>query len=98
MGALLQNMSDKRLSKEFKNEMQTLSKVEHLNLVRFLGFLEQGDERLIVVEYVGNGTLREHLDGTWRSYHLPNDQATKAIAFYLKTRNSIDKSKQFIDT
>ncbi|KAH7657082.1 Non-specific serine/threonine protein kinase protein [Dioscorea alata] len=58
------NMSDKRLSKEFKNEMQTLSKVEHLNLVRFLGFLEQGDERLIVVEYVGNGTLREHLDGS----------------------------------
>ncbi|KAM0953410.1 putative protein kinase RLK-Pelle-RLCK-IV family [Dioscorea sansibarensis] len=58
------NMYDKRLSKEFKNEIQTLSKVEHLNLVRFLGFLEHGDERLIVVEYVGNGTLREHLDGS----------------------------------
>nr|XP_043636304.1 calmodulin-binding receptor-like cytoplasmic kinase 2 [Erigeron canadensis] len=48
---------------EFKNEILTLSKIEHLNLVRFYGFIEHGDERLILVEYVANGTLREHLDG-----------------------------------
>lgn len=55
---------DQRLSAEFKNEILALSKIEHLSLVRFYGFLEYGDERLIVVEYVSNGTLREHLDGT----------------------------------
>uniref|UniRef100_A0A1D1Z608 Putative leucine-rich repeat receptor-like protein kinase At4g00330 n=1 Tax=Anthurium amnicola TaxID=1678845 RepID=A0A1D1Z608_9ARAE len=49
---------------EFKNEIQTLSKIEHLNLVKFLGYLEHADERVIVVEHVGNGNLREHLDGT----------------------------------
>lgn len=54
---------DHRLSAEFKNEVMTLSKIEHQNLVRFLGYLEHGDERLIFVEYVTNGTLREHLDG-----------------------------------
>ncbi|GLU02268.1 hypothetical protein SLE2022_195230 [Rubroshorea leprosula] len=48
---------------EFRNEILTLSKIEHLNLVRLLGYLEHGDERIIVVEYVGNGNLREHLDG-----------------------------------
>ncbi|KAI3750139.1 hypothetical protein L2E82_20765 [Cichorium intybus] len=48
---------------EFKNEIQTLSKIEHLNLVRFYGYIEHGDERIILVEYVANGTLREHLDG-----------------------------------
>lgn len=48
---------------EFRNEIQTLSKIEHLNLVRFYGFIEHGDERIILVEYVANGTLREHLDG-----------------------------------
>ncbi|XP_072968513.1 calmodulin-binding receptor-like cytoplasmic kinase 2 [Typha angustifolia] len=58
------NMYDKHLSAEFSSEVQTLSNVEHLNLVRFLGYLECDDERLIVVEYVGNGTLREHLDGS----------------------------------
>ncbi|ONK62106.1 uncharacterized protein A4U43_C07F420 [Asparagus officinalis] len=52
-----------RLSSEFKSEIETLSKVEHLNLVRFLGYLEHDDERIVVVEHVGNGTLRQHLDG-----------------------------------
>ncbi|XP_057772455.1 calmodulin-binding receptor-like cytoplasmic kinase 1 [Salvia miltiorrhiza] len=55
---------DQRLSAEFKNEILALSKIEHLSLVRFYGCLEHGDERLIIVEYVSNGTLREHLDGT----------------------------------
>ncbi|KAI4306654.1 hypothetical protein L6164_029913 [Bauhinia variegata] len=48
---------------EFKNEVLTLSKIEHLNLVRLYGYLEHEDEKMIVVEYVANGTLREHLDG-----------------------------------
>ncbi|XP_078148394.1 calmodulin-binding receptor-like cytoplasmic kinase 2 isoform X1 [Carex rostrata] len=48
---------------EFKSEIKIMAKVEHLNLVRFYGYLEQGDERIVVVEYVPNGTLRNHLDG-----------------------------------
>ncbi|KAG5064076.1 hypothetical protein JHK85_005259 [Glycine max] len=48
---------------EFKNEIYTLSQIEHRNLVRLYGYLEHGDEKIIVVEYVGNGNLREHLDG-----------------------------------
>ncbi|KAK9280555.1 hypothetical protein L1049_014248 [Liquidambar formosana] len=58
------NIHDKRLSTEFKNEIRTLSQIEHLNLVKLFGYLEHGDERIIVVEYIGNGTLREHLDGS----------------------------------
>ena len=56
-------MFDRHLSAEFRSEIQILSKVEHLNLVKFLGHLEHQDERLILVEYISNGTLREHLDG-----------------------------------
>ncbi|XP_010256680.1 PREDICTED: calmodulin-binding receptor-like cytoplasmic kinase 2 [Nelumbo nucifera] len=55
---------DRHLLAEFKNEIQTLSKIEHLNLVKFLGYLEQKDEQIIVIEYVSNGTLREHLNGS----------------------------------
>ncbi|XP_023881460.2 calmodulin-binding receptor-like cytoplasmic kinase 2 [Quercus suber] len=58
-----QNKYDKRLSLEFKNEILTLSMIEHLNLVRLYGYLEHGDEQMILVEYISNGTLREHLDG-----------------------------------
>eukprot|EP00268_Persea_americana_P017946 TRINITY_DN18769_c1_g1_i2.p1 TRINITY_DN18769_c1_g1~~TRINITY_DN18769_c1_g1_i2.p1 ORF type:complete len:244 (-),score=34.24 TRINITY_DN18769_c1_g1_i2:242-973(-) len=53
---------DKHLSVEFQSEIRTLARVEHLNLVRFYGYLEHGDERIVIVEYVPNGTLREHLD------------------------------------
>ena len=47
---------------EFKSEIQTLAQVEHLSLVKFYGYLEHDDERIVIVEYVPNGTLREHLD------------------------------------
>lgn len=57
-------MHDNQLGKEFKNEILTMSKIEHLNLVRLYGYVEHGDERVMIVEFVGNGTLREHLDGT----------------------------------
>ncbi|KAI3444515.1 hypothetical protein Pfo_001180 [Paulownia fortunei] len=53
---------DNHLGVEFQSEVRTLAHVEHLNLVKFYGYLEHEDERILVVEYVPNGTLREHLD------------------------------------
>ncbi|XP_057981474.1 calmodulin-binding receptor-like cytoplasmic kinase 2 isoform X3 [Malania oleifera] len=53
---------DKHLGVEFQSEIRTLAQVEHLNLVKFYGYLEHEDERIVIVEYVPNGTLREHLD------------------------------------
>uniref|UniRef100_A0A1J3JU09 non-specific serine/threonine protein kinase n=1 Tax=Noccaea caerulescens TaxID=107243 RepID=A0A1J3JU09_NOCCA len=52
------------LRKEFKSEVDLLSKIGHRNLVKLLGYVDKGDERLIITEYVRNGTLRDHLDGT----------------------------------
>ena len=57
-----QNVYDKHMGREFWNEIGTLQCIEHLNLVRFHGYLEFGGEQLIIVEYVPNGNLREHLD------------------------------------
>ncbi|KAL5210782.1 hypothetical protein ABZP36_006405 [Zizania latifolia] len=56
------NVYDKHMGREFRNEIETLRCIEHLNLVRFHGYLEFGGEQLIIVEYVPNGNLREHLD------------------------------------
>lgn len=47
---------------EFKSEIELLAKIEHRNLVKLLGYVDKGNERLIITEYVPNGTLREHLD------------------------------------
>ncbi|KAI3443886.1 hypothetical protein Pfo_000551 [Paulownia fortunei] len=51
------------LRTEFRSEVELLAKIDHRNLVKLLGCVEKGDERLIITEYVPNGTLREHLDG-----------------------------------
>lgn len=59
----IQSLYNPHVRVEFQSEIKIMAQVEHLNLVRFYGYLEQGDERVIVVEYVPNGTLRNHLDG-----------------------------------
>eukprot|EP00250_Pteridium_aquilinum_P017031 c23418_g3_i1 orf=346-1011(+) len=59
------NLCDGQLSAEFRNELSTLSDIEHLNLVKLIGYAEEGPERVLVVEYIANGNLREHLDGQY---------------------------------
>ncbi|KAK8698417.1 hypothetical protein V6N13_114536 [Hibiscus sabdariffa] len=51
------------LQKEFSSEVELLAKIDHRNLVKLLGYVDKGNERLIITEYVPNGTLRDHLDG-----------------------------------
>ncbi|GAB4861475.1 hypothetical protein Ancab_036677 [Ancistrocladus abbreviatus] len=45
----------------FVAELQFLSRLNHKNLVRLLGFCEDNDELVLVYEYMSNGTLHEHL-------------------------------------
>ncbi|CAN0892110.1 Calmodulin-binding receptor-like cytoplasmic kinase 3 [Linum grandiflorum] len=51
------------LRTEFSSEVELLAKIDHRNLVKLLGYVDTGNERLLITEYVANGTLREHLDG-----------------------------------
>lgn len=45
----------------FLNELEFLSRLNHKNLVRLLGFCEESNERVLVYEYMDNGTLFDHL-------------------------------------
>ncbi|KAH1236729.1 Receptor-like kinase TMK4 [Glycine max] len=47
--------------KEFEAEIALLSKVRHRHLVALLGYCINGNERLLVYEYMPQGTLTQHL-------------------------------------
>ncbi|KAF5764523.1 putative protein kinase RLK-Pelle-SD-2b family [Helianthus annuus] len=47
--------------KEFRSEVGTLGIIQHVNLVRLCGFCAQGKNRLLVYDYMPNGSLNSHL-------------------------------------
>ncbi|KAJ4729928.1 S-receptor-like serine/threonine-protein kinase [Melia azedarach] len=47
--------------KQFRTEVSTIGNIQHVNLVRLLGFCSEGTKRLLVYDYMANGSLDSHL-------------------------------------
>lgn len=52
--------------KEFKTEMTIIGQTHHKNLVRLLGYCDEDEHRLLVYEFMSNGSLSSYLFGVIR--------------------------------
>ncbi|ERM95419.1 proline-rich receptor-like protein kinase PERK8 isoform X2 [Amborella trichopoda] len=55
--------NSRQAERQFQAEVEVISRVHHRNLVALLGYCIVGEQRLLVYEYVPNGTLHNHLHG-----------------------------------
>ncbi|XP_076882248.1 receptor protein kinase TMK1-like [Bidens hawaiensis] len=81
-------MSEKGLD-EFKSEIAVLTKVRHRHLVALLGYCLDGNERLLVYEYMPQGTLSRFLFD-WQKEDLKPLEWTKRLIIALDVARGVE--------
>ncbi|XP_073303323.1 G-type lectin S-receptor-like serine/threonine-protein kinase LECRK3 [Primulina huaijiensis] len=71
------NKIAKEVEQEFKAEVNSISRTNHKNLVHLLGYCDDGQNRLLVYEYMSNGSIASFLFNESR----PNWYRRVQIAF-----------------
>ncbi|CAN4107634.1 unnamed protein product [Withania somnifera] len=81
-------MSEKGLD-EFKSEIAVLTKVRHRHLVALLGYCLDGNERLLVYEYMPQGTVSRYLFN-WKHEGLKPLEWTRRLTIALDVARGVE--------
>ncbi|KAG9449079.1 hypothetical protein H6P81_009044 [Aristolochia fimbriata] len=57
------HLTDEKLEKEFQSEVEILGRIRHANIVKLLCCISGENSKLLVYEYMGNGSLYRWLHG-----------------------------------
>ncbi|XP_058004073.1 proline-rich receptor-like protein kinase PERK3 [Hevea brasiliensis] len=83
--------------KEFKSEVNVLSKARNENLVMLLGSCSEGSHRLLVYEYVCNGSLDQHLSSkNFRKHDAEHSRRTLSWEKRMKIALGAAKGLQYL--
>ncbi|CAO2837226.1 unnamed protein product [Amaranthus hypochondriacus] len=66
--------------KEFETEVNVIGRTHHKNLVQLVGFCKENEQRLLVYEYMGNGSLADYLFGDLKPSWIERVQIAQGIA------------------
>ncbi|XP_020210378.2 G-type lectin S-receptor-like serine/threonine-protein kinase LECRK3 [Cajanus cajan] len=66
--------------KEFKTEVNVIGQTHHKNLVRLLGYCDEGEHRILVYEFMSNGSLANFIFGDFKPKWYQRVQIAVGIA------------------
>lgn len=76
---------------ELQNEVELLHKIQHPNIISFLGCSIDGDSRFIVYELMHNGSVETQLHGkaviSFFDFRLRNKEYTRVLMYFLPLTN-----------
>ncbi|CAM0875136.1 unnamed protein product [Alopecurus aequalis] len=81
-------MGNKGLN-EFKSEISVLTKVRHRNLVSLLGYCLDGNERILVYEYMPQGPVSQHLF-EWKEHNQQPLEWKKRLSIALDVARGVE--------
>lgn len=81
-------MGNKGLN-EFKSEIAVLTKVRHRNLVSLLGYCLDGNERILVYEYMPQGPVSQHLF-EWKEHNLQPLEWKRRLSIALDVARGVE--------
>ncbi|XP_071735636.1 uncharacterized protein [Rutidosis leptorrhynchoides] len=89
------NKSEGQGEQQFRNELQILYRYKHENIINLVGYCDETDAKIIVLEYASKGNLDKYLDDaklTWRN----RLKICVDIATALKFLHGVDGDKSVV--